>query len=93
MTERATAADKIMFPATMVFGLCFVFGGWWVMAQDARIDKNTKDIEALQQKTVNQQISLLTELNALSTQQELQTQALQNMAKTLEKLERKIESR
>ena len=83
--------DKATMPATVVLGILMIFGGYWVNAQDNKIDELEDKVEAVEKELGEQDSEVNDSIADIKTTQAVQATVLENIAATLERLESKID--
>jgi len=78
--------SKASLPITAVAGILLLGLGYWVNAQDAKIEKNVEAIEKVGEEVVEQKLEVKDELSDIKTQQALNVQILQQIADDIKKI-------
>lgn len=78
--------SKASLPITVVAGIVVLGLGYWVNAQDAKIEKNVEAIDKVEEEVVEQKLEVKDELSDIKTQQALNVQILQQIADDIKKI-------
>jgi uncharacterized protein Yka (UPF0111/DUF47 family) len=81
-----TDISKASLPITVVAAVLIALLGYWVNAQDTKIEKNSDDIEAVEDEVDEQKLEVKDDIAEIKTQQALAGQLLQQIAKDIEKI-------
>lgn len=78
--------SKASLPITVVAAILMAGLGYWVNAQDAKIEKNAEDIEEVEDDFVEQRLKVQTDIGEIRTQQRLNALMLKQIAEDIKKV-------
>lgn len=86
MANSVMDISKASLPITVVAAIILAGMGYWVNAQDARIDAIAEDVEAVEDDVIEQKLEVRDELSDIKTQQALNVMLLQQIADDIKKI-------
>lgn len=78
--------SKASLPITVVAGIVMLGLGYWVNAQDAKIEKNAEAIDKVEESVIDQKLEVKDELSAIKTVQAINVVLLQQIADDIKKM-------
>jgi hypothetical protein len=78
--------SKASLPITVVAAILMAGLGYWVNAQDAKIEKNVADIEDVEDDFVEQKLKVQTDIGEIRTQQTINALLLKQIAEDIKKV-------
>ncbi len=78
--------SKASLPITVVAAILMAGLGYWVNAQDTKIEKNTADIEEVEDDFVEQRIKVRNDISEIRTQQTINALLLKQIAENIKKV-------
>ena len=78
--------SKASLPITVVAAILMAGLGYWVNAQDAKIEKNAEDIEEVEDDFVEQRLKVQTDIGDIRTQQTINALLLKQIAEDIKKV-------
>ena len=78
--------SKASLPITVVAAILMGGMGYWVNAQDAKIEKNAEDIEEVEDDFVEQRLKVQTDIADIRTQQTINALMLKQIAEDIKKV-------
>jgi hypothetical protein len=78
--------SKASLPITVVAGIVVLGLGYWVNAQDAKIEKNADAIEEVEEEVIEQKLEVKDELSDIKTVQAINVILLQQIADDIKKM-------
>jgi hypothetical protein len=78
--------SKASLPITVVAGIVMLGLGYWVNAQDAKIEKNAESIEEVEEAVIEQKLEVKDELSDIKTVQAINVVLLQQIADDIKKM-------
>ena len=84
--------EKATLPVTVVAAILMAGLGYWVNAQDAKIEDNAEDIEAVEQELADEKLETRDKISEIQTQQALSAQILQQIAEDVKEIADEIDN-
>jgi hypothetical protein len=78
--------SKASLPITVVAAVLMAGLGYWVNAQDAKIEKNAEDIEEVEDDFVEQRLKVQNDIGEIRTQQRLNALMLKQISEDIKKV-------
>ncbi len=78
--------SKASLPITVVAAILMAGLGYWVNAQDAKIEKNVADIEEVEDDFVEQKLKVQNDIGEIRTQQTINALLLKQIAEDIKKV-------
>ena len=78
--------SKASLPITVVAAVLMAGLGYWVNAQDAKIEKNAEDIEEVEDDFVEQRLKVQNDIGEIRTQQRLNALMLKHISEDIKKV-------
>jgi hypothetical protein len=78
--------SKASLPITVVAAILMAGLGYWVNAQDAKIEKNAEDIEEVEDDFVEQRLKVQNDIGEIRTQQRLNALMLKQISEDIKKV-------
>ena len=80
--------SKASLPITVVAAILMAGLGYWVNAQDAKIEKNAEDIEEVEDDFVDQKLKVQDDISEIRTQQTINALLLKQISEDIKKVAR-----